>query len=103
MRQGEQRRAYRTLFAAFTGAAKSAGLSPRLRRHDLRHRRATTWLGEGQNGVHVNEAVGHSDLRATMGYTHGVRENLRAIATNAATARSSTPTTAEAPSGERVG
>jgi site-specific recombinase XerD len=29
--------------------------------------------------VHVKEAVGHSDLRTTMAYTHLAREHLRSL------------------------
>ncbi|MFC1662050.1 tyrosine-type recombinase/integrase [Gemmatimonadota bacterium] len=47
--------------------------------HDLRHRRATTWIGDGKNPVHVKEALGHSDLRVTMRYTHLAREHLRSL------------------------
>ena len=50
-----------------------------LHQHDLRHRRATTWLAEGKNLVHVKEALGHADLRTTMGYTHLAREHLRSL------------------------
>jgi site-specific recombinase XerD len=39
----------------------------------------TTWLAAGQDVVLVKEAVGHADLRTTMGYTHLVRENLRSL------------------------
>jgi len=48
-----------------------------LHQHDLRHRRVTTWLAEGRDVVKVKEAMGHSDLRTTMGYTHLAREHLR--------------------------
>ena len=37
----------------------------------------TTWLTEGENAVHVKEAVGHADLRTTMGYAHLSREHLK--------------------------
>ena len=57
-------------------AVERAGLPDGFRLHDLRHRRATTWLADGKNPVHVKEALGHSDLRVTMDYTHLVRENL---------------------------
>jgi hypothetical protein len=46
---------------------------------DLRHRRVTTWLAEGGDVAKVREAMGHADLRTTMGYTHLVRENLRSL------------------------
>ena len=47
--------------------------------HDLRHRRVTTWLAEGKSAVLVKEAMGHADLRTTMGYTHLARKHLRAL------------------------
>jgi site-specific recombinase XerD len=60
-------------------AATKAKLPAGWHLHDLRHRRVTTWLAEGKNPVHVKEAMGHSDLRTTMGYTHLAREHLRAL------------------------
>ena len=54
-----------------------------LHQHDLRHRRATTWLADGKNPVHVKEALGHADLRTTMGYTHLVKEHLRSLVNDA--------------------
>lgn len=64
---------------AFKAAARRTGLPPRFGQHDLRHWRVTKWLAEGRNPVHVKEAVGHSDLRTTMEYTHLAREHLRAL------------------------
>lgn len=64
---------------AFKGAARRAGLPARFGQHDLRHRRVTNWIAEGANPVHVKEAVGHSDLRTTMWYTHLTREHLRSL------------------------
>jgi site-specific recombinase XerD len=64
---------------ALYAAAKRAKLPADFRPHDLRHRRVTTWIAEGQNPVHVKEAMGHSDLRVTMGYTHLAKEHLRAL------------------------
>jgi site-specific recombinase XerD len=34
------------------------------------------WLADGRDVVHVKEAVGHADLRTTMGYTYLAREHL---------------------------
>jgi integrase len=62
---------------AFKSAAKRAKLPLTLHQHDLRHRRVTAWLAEGRDVVKVKEAMGHSDLRTTMGYTHLAREHLR--------------------------
>lgn len=64
---------------AFDSAAAAAGIPDAFHRHDLRHRRATSWLAAGANPVHVKEALGHSDLRTTMGYTHLSKEHLRSL------------------------
>lgn len=72
---------------AFQSAARRAGLPAGLHQHDLRHRRITTWLGQGKNPVHVKEAVGHADLRTTMAYTHLSREHLRSLVTDERTPR----------------
>lgn len=58
-------------------AAQQAELPDGWVMHDLRHRRITTWLAEGQSVVLVKEAVGHSDLKTTMHYMHLVKERLR--------------------------
>ncbi len=47
--------------------------------HDLRHRRVTTWLGEGKSPVHVQQAMGHSALTTTMGYYKFLPAHLRAL------------------------
>jgi site-specific recombinase XerD len=50
-----------------------------LHQHDLRHRRVTTWLAEGRPATLVKEAMGHGDLRMTMGYIHLTHDHLRAL------------------------
>ena len=60
-------------------AAEQAKLPKRFRRHDLRHRRVTTWLADGKSVVKVQEAMGHSDIKTTMGYKHLVKEDLRSL------------------------
>ncbi len=69
----------KTMRSAFDTAQKAAGIPDAFHRHDLRHRRVTTWLAGGANPVHVKEALGHSDLRTTMGYTHLSKEHLRSL------------------------
>lgn len=64
---------------AVAGAAKRAKLPAGWRMHDLRHRRVTSWLAEGKSPVLVKEALGHADLRTTMGYMHLAKEHLRAL------------------------
>jgi site-specific recombinase XerD len=68
-----------TLRRAFEGALERAKLPADLHQHDLRHRRVTTWLANGADVTKVRAAMGHADLRTTMGYTHLVRENLRSL------------------------
>ena len=75
-RAGERVRSFRRAFAT---AARNARLPRGFHQHDLRHRRVTTWLGEGRSAVLVKEAMGHSDLRITMSYTHLSREHLKAL------------------------
>ncbi len=52
-------------------AARRAKLPKEFVIHDLRHSRITSWLAAGESAVAVQAAVGHSDLKTTMGYyTH---------------------------------
>jgi integrase len=60
----------------FANAAERAELPADLHQHDLRHRRVTKWLAAGKSPVLVQKAMGHSDLRVTLGYTHLVPEDL---------------------------
>lgn len=48
-------------------AASRAGLPAEFHQHDLRHRRVTTWLEAGHAATIVQDAMGHADLRTTMG------------------------------------
>jgi site-specific recombinase XerD len=69
----------KTMRTAFDTAQKAAGISDSFHRHDLRHRRVTSWLAEGQSATLVREALGHSDLRTTLGYAHLSRVHLKAL------------------------
>jgi integrase len=60
----------KSMRSSFRAAVKRAKLPTALRRHDLRHRRVTTWLAEGRDVVKVKEAMGHSDLRADSPSDH---------------------------------
>ena len=64
---------------AFAGAIKRAELPLDVRQHDLRHRRVTTWLAEGKSPHLVQKAMGHSDIKVTLGYSHLVKEDLRPL------------------------
>lgn len=73
---GDRVKDFRT---SFDKAGEDAKLPAGFRRHDLRHRRVTVWLGDGKSAALVQEAMGHSDLRTTMGYKHLARSHLRAL------------------------
>jgi len=47
--------------------------------HDLRHRRATTWIAEGKSPALVQEAMGHKTFQTTERYIHLAKEHLRAL------------------------
>ena len=68
-----------TLRPSFDNARSRANLPPQFVRHDLRHRRVTTWLAEGKDLVKVQRAMGHSKVEITMGYLHLVPEDLRSL------------------------
>jgi integrase len=69
----------RQIVGPFKAAVKAAKLPAGFRRHDLRHRRVTTWLAEGKSPALVMKAMGHADLATTMGYMHLVPDDLRAL------------------------
>lgn len=69
----------RSLYKQFRAAARSAGLHRRLRQHDLRHRRVTTWLGAGHSATIVMQAMGHKNLQTTMDYYQYVPEHMRPL------------------------
>ncbi|HUG00649.1 MAG TPA: site-specific integrase [Longimicrobiales bacterium] len=75
-RAGDRVKSFRK---AFANAAERAGLPEDFRRHDLRHRRATLWIAEGRNPVHVKEALGHANIATTMRYTHLADEHVDAL------------------------
>jgi integrase len=66
----------RSLRRAFAGAVKRGAITPDLNQHDLRHRRVTVWLAEGKPAHIVQKAMGHSDLRTTLHYSHLVDDDL---------------------------
>ncbi len=78
-RQAKAGQRIAVLRRTFEKAVERARLPADLHQHDLRHRRVATWLAAGGDAVKVKEAMGHADLRTTMGYTHLVRENLRSL------------------------
>lgn len=70
---------FKSLRRSFGRAVEDAKLPAGFRQHDLRHRRATTWMGAGKSPALVQEAMGHADIKTTMSYTHLAREHLRSL------------------------
>ncbi|MEO7964478.1 MAG: tyrosine-type recombinase/integrase [Gemmatimonadaceae bacterium] len=65
-----------SLDIATTNAAKRARAPDGWVQHDLRHRRATTWIAEGRPLMAVQRAMGHSTIKVTERYVHLVDEHL---------------------------
>jgi site-specific recombinase XerD len=68
-----------SLRRAFDAAVVRAKLPTRINQHDLRHTRATTWLADGKPAHVVQQAMGHSSIRTTMGYYRFMPTHLRAL------------------------
>jgi integrase len=69
----------RSLRNSFKGAAERAELPAGFRQHDLRHRRVTTWIAAGHSIATIQMAMGHSDVRTTMGYCSLLPEHTDAL------------------------
>jgi len=85
-RRGERVGSFRRAVASAVGRAnialkrqKQDQIPARWVMHDLRHRRVTTWLAEGQNVVDVQYWMGHSSIAITMGYHHHIPKGLRPV------------------------
>jgi integrase len=55
-----------TMRGALETAAESAGLPEAWQPRDLRTRRSVKWLREGHSPRHVQQALGHEDIKTTM-------------------------------------
>ena len=53
--------------------------SDRINQHDLRHTRCTRWLAEGKPAHVVQRAMGHAQIRTTMGYYDFTDQHLTAL------------------------
>jgi len=66
-----------TMKTAVSEAAKRAELPDEWRKHDLRHRRVTTWLSAEKSPAIVQRAMGHADIKTTLSYYTFVRSDLK--------------------------
>jgi len=83
-KRGERVSSFRRAVASAVGRAnielkrvKQDLIPARWVMHDLRHRRVTTWLAEGQNVTSVQNWMGHSSIQTTMGYFTYTPQGLR--------------------------
>ncbi len=67
--------------------AKWARLPAGWHQHDLRHRRATTWIAEGRPLPAVQKAMGHSTIKVTEQYVHLVDEHIELLRPSSARGR----------------
>ncbi len=78
-RQAEAGQRIGSLRNGFNRAVTRARIGSELNQHDLRHRRVTTWLEEGKPIHLVQQAMGHSDIKTTLGYYRFLKSHLRVL------------------------
>jgi integrase/recombinase XerD len=60
-------------------AAKKAGVNKKITAHTLRHSMATHWLNNGLSTRHVQELLGHKNIKTTEAYTHIAQDEIKAL------------------------
>jgi site-specific recombinase XerD len=65
------------IYRRFHKAQAKAGLTNRIRFHDLRHSFASNFMMNGGNVFDLQKILGHTDIKMTMRYAHFTPDHLQ--------------------------
>lgn len=68
---------YDHIYRRFHKAQAKAGITNKLRFHDLRHTFSTNYMSNGGNVFELQKLLGHTDIKMTMRYAHFTPDHLQ--------------------------
>lgn len=68
---------YAHVYRRFGNAQKKAGITNKIRFHDLRHSFASNYMMNGGNVFDLQKLLGHTDIKMTMRYAHFTPDHLQ--------------------------
>jgi integrase len=68
---------YSHVYRRFGKAQDKAGITNKIRVHDLRHTFASNYMMNGGNVFDLQKILGHTDIKMTMRYAHFTAEHLQ--------------------------
>lgn len=68
---------YAHVYRRFGNAQKKAGITNKIRFHDLRHSFASNYMMNGGNVFDLQKLLGHTDIKMTMRYAHLTPDHLQ--------------------------
>jgi integrase len=68
---------YDHIYRRFHKAQDRAGITNKLRFHDLRHTFSTNYMSNGGNVFELQKLLGHTDIKMTMRYAHFTPDHLQ--------------------------
>jgi len=68
---------YAHIYRRFHKAQTKAGITNKIRFHDLRHSFATNYMTNGGNVFELQKLLGHTDIKMTMRYAHFTPDHLQ--------------------------